>query len=344
METNGTKLVRTQALRGCISGALLLALAVLTGCQGLSTAKPAAQGTQSPSPGALSASPASVSFGSVQAATSKTQSETLTNTGGSSITVTQVGVSGGGFNTSGLNLPLTLTAGQSATFSILFEPQSSGSFNGSLAITSNASNPSLTVTLSGSAPATQSQGQLSVTPATINTGSVTVGTTGTQSGTLTATGASIAVSSASVAGSEFVISGLSFPFTIPAGQSVNFTVTFTPETSGIASVDASFTSDAANSPAAATLTGTGVAGPAYTVVLSWAASKSPNVVGYNIYRSNTGANGKYEQINRGLDGITSYTDTSVLDGATYYYETTAMNSSDEESARSTPVAATIPAP
>lgn len=346
MEAKRKQQLRSQATRGGISVALLLALAVLTGCQGLSTAKPAVQGTQTPVTGALTASPASVSFGSVQTSTTKTQSETLTNAGGSSVTITQVGVTGAGFGTSGLNLPMILTAGQSATFSVTFESQSSGSFNGSMAVTSNASNPNLSIPLSGSTTSTTQspQGQLIVSPATINTGSVTVGTTGIQTGSLTASGASVSVTSANVIGSEFAISGLSFPVTIPAGQSVNFTVTFTPQTGGVASVDASFTSDASNSPADATFTGTGVAAPVHTVLLSWTASKSSNIVGYNVYRSSTGANGSYEQINSGLDGNTSYTDTSVVDGTTYFYETTAVNSSDAESARSTPVSAAIPAP
>jgi hypothetical protein len=44
------------------------------------------------------------------------QSETLTNSGGSSVTVSQANVSGSGFSVTGLSLPLTLTPGQSFTF------------------------------------------------------------------------------------------------------------------------------------------------------------------------------------------------------------------------------------
>ncbi|MGB2603733.1 MAG: fibronectin type III domain-containing protein, partial [Candidatus Sulfotelmatobacter sp.] len=119
-------------------------------------------------------------------------------------------------------------------------------------------------------------------------------------------------------------------------------VTFTPQTSGVASVGASFASDASNS-ATATLQGTGAPAPVHTVSLSWNASTSPNITGYNIYRR-TGTSGSFTKINSSLNATTSYVDTAVTDGQTYYYETTALNSSDEESAPSSAVAAAIPAP
>ena len=319
---------------------VVLALAVMAGCQGFSTAKPASQGTQDPVLGTLGA-PSTVSFGNVQTGTSQTLSETLSNTGGSNLTVTQATVAGAGFSISGLDTPVTLTVGQSVSFNVVFAPQSSGNFSGSITLISDASNPSVTISLSGSGTEQQAQGQLSVSPTTIGVGNVTVGSSGTQTATLNATVASVTVSSVSVDNSEFVISGLSFPVTIPVGQGVNFTVTFTPQTSGSVSANASFTSDASNSPTAATLTGTGVGQSVHTVNLSWNASTSQNVVGYNIYRR-TGTGGTYAQINTVLNATTQYLDTSVADGLTYYYETTAVNSSDEESAPSASVQAVIP--
>jgi hypothetical protein len=294
-------------------------------------------------PAILAPSPASITFTSVVVGHSQSQTETVTNSGGTSATISQIAASGTGFSVSGISTPITLAPGQSTSFSVDFAPESAGNFSGSVAITSNASNSSLTIALSGSATA-QSQGQLSVNPTTINVGSVTVGTSGSQTGRLSATGASVVVSSVSVGGSEFVVSGLAFPVTIPAGQSATFTVTFTPQTSGLASVSASFVSNTTNSPTIATLTGTGVAAPVHVVNLSWNADSSPNIVGYNIYRSSNGANGNYAKINSGLDATPSYTDSSVTDGQTYYYETTAVNSSNEESARSAAAGAVIPPP
>ncbi len=290
-------------------------------------------------PAALIATPGSITFTGAQVGKVQSQTETVQNTGGSSATISQVSVTGAGFGILGLSTPLTLTPGQSASFSVTFAPQSSGNFGGSMAISSNASN-SLTVSLSGSTTGS-TPGLLSVSPTTINLGSVTVGKSGSQTGTLNATGASVVVTSVNVGSSEFAISGLSFPVTIPAGQSATFTVTFTPQASGVASVSVAFASDASNSPASATVQGTGVAAPIHTVSLAWNASTSPNVVGYNIYRR-TGASGSYAQINTVLNPTTAYVDTAVTNGVTYYYETTAVNSSDEESAPSAPAQAVIP--
>lgn len=316
---------------------ILLALGTMLGCQGLSVGKPA---SQTPASGQITAAPASVSFGNVQVGTSPVQSNTLTNTGGSSLTITQAAVTGTGFATSGLNLPLTLAAGQSASFNITFAPQSSNNYTGSVAISSNASNPNLTVSLTGSATGQTGPGptgQLSVSA--VNSGNVTVGTSGTNSGTLSATGANVAVSSVSMGGTnpaEFLISGVSFPVTVTPSQPVTFTVTFTPQASGGASAIASFSSNASNPAAGATLTGTGVAADAHTVSLSWDASKSSNIVSYNIYRAPySAACGSYSKI--GSSANTTYMDSSVVNGQAYCYETTAVNSSDEESSDSTPI-------
>ena len=293
-------------------------------------------------PATLTATPATLSFTGVQVGKTQAQTETVQNTGGLNATISQGTVSGTGFSVSGLSTPVTLTPGQSTTFTLTFAPQSSGSFKGSVAIASNASNTNLAISLSGSATGS-TQGQLSVSPTTIGVGNVTVGTSGTQTGSLNATGASVTVTGVTVGSSEFAISGLTFPVTIPSGQSAGFTVTFTPQSSGLASTSASFTSSATNSPGAATLTGTGVAAPAYSVSLTWVASTSQNIVGYNVYRR-IGTTGSFTQINPVVNSTTAYTDSSVTDGQTYYYETTAVNSSNEESAPSTAVSAKIPAP
>jgi hypothetical protein len=291
---------------------------------------------------ALSATPASLSFGGVEMGNSQSQPETVQNTGGSSATISGITATGTGFSVSGANTPITLSPGQTASFTVTFAPQSSGSFSGSVAVTSNAANPNLNIGLSGSAVGA-STGQLSVSPSTIAVGDVVVGTSGSQTGTLSATGASIVVSSANVASSEFFISGLSFPVTIAAGQSANFTITFTPQSSGAASTSVSFVSNAANSPDTGKLTGTGVAAPVHSVSLSWNADNSPNVVGYNVYRR-TGTSGSFSQINTALVSVTTYTDTSITDGETYYYETTAVNTDGEQSAPSAAVQAVIPPP
>lgn len=86
-----------------------------------------------------------------------------------------------------------------------------------------------------------------------------------------------------------------------------------------------------------------VAPPAqpHTVQLSWYASISPNVIGYNVYRGGV-SGGPYSLINTGLLPQTSYQDSDVTAGQTYYYVTTAVDSSNIESAFSNEAVVTVP--
>ena len=80
---------------------------------------------------------------------------------------------------------------------------------------------------------------------------------------------------------------------------------------------------------------------AHTVNLSWDASTSPNIVGYNVYRG-ANANGPYTKINSTLDPNTSYSDNTVQAGQTYYYVTTAVDNLGLESVYSNQTEAVIP--
>src|SRR4029077_9314096 len=93
----------------------------------------------------LTASPTSLSFGNVTVGSNAMQTVTLTNTGSSSVSISQVNVPAG-FLTSGLMV--TLGAGQTATFSVVFAPTSSGSVTGNANVISNASSP-VTISLAG---------------------------------------------------------------------------------------------------------------------------------------------------------------------------------------------------
>jgi hypothetical protein len=295
--------------------------------------------------GALGSSPTSLAFGSVQVGNNQALAETVSNTGGSSLTLSQVGISGTGFTLSGITTPVTLTPGQSASFSVSFTPQSASSASGSLTITSNASNPMLTIPVSGTG--TAAAGQLTANPSTLALGSVVVGTSGTASGSLNAIAANVTVTAASTNNSQFTVGGLALPITIPAGQSAPFTVTFSPPVAGAASATLTFTSNAQPATATETLTGTGTPAPAHTVSLSWSASSSSDISGYNIYRAvYTSSCGSYSKINGStLDTVTTYSDSSVTDGANYCYATTAVNSSNEESGYSNVVSdVQIPSP
>src|SRR6202034_1536579 len=61
--------------------------------------------------GQFALSSASENFGSVTVGSNQSLTETVTNTGGSSVTISQVGISGTGFTLSGITAPMTLAAG-----------------------------------------------------------------------------------------------------------------------------------------------------------------------------------------------------------------------------------------
>jgi hypothetical protein len=290
-------------------------------------------------PGYLAANPASVNFASMQVGSNQTKYMTLTNSGGSTVTISQATVTGTGFGLQGFSGSETLTAGQSLTLSIVFAPTLSGSASGAITFASDASDANLTVSLSGSGA---SPGQLTVSPGSMSFGTIAVGTSQKQTGMLSASGSSVTVSSGSSSSSEFSISGLTLPVTVAAGQSMPFAVTFAPQTSGTASANISFASNASTPSITAVATGTGETILQHSVDLSWGPSTSA-VVGYNVYRASI-SSGPYSKINSALNATTAYTDNSVQAGTTYYYVTTAVDGNGAESGYSNQVQALIPTP
>jgi fibronectin type 3 domain-containing protein len=140
-----------------------------------------------------------------------------------------------------------------------------------------------------------------------------------------------------------VLSGITFPKTIAAGQSAAFTVTFTPNASGSASGSLTFLSNASNSPTVESLTGNGQTPQPHSVDLSWDASQSQGVIGYNVYRRT--ASGSYgSPINGSPNATTAYTDNTVTTGQTYFYIAKAVDGGGMESGPSNEVQVVIPTP
>jgi fibronectin type 3 domain-containing protein len=180
---------------------------------------------------------------------------------------------------------------------------------------------------------------LSLTPASTNFGNVALGSQANQSIQISNPGtSSITISQANVSGNEFSISGLNLPLTLGGGQNSTFQATFTPASAGAVGGSVSLVSNATNSPTNEALSGTGV----HVVDLSWTASTS-SVVGYNVYRG-TVSGGPYSRVNSSLVGATTYSDTTVSAGLTYYYVTTAVDSNNDESAYSNEATAAVPTP
>jgi hypothetical protein len=287
----------------------------------------------------LAPSASTLSFGNVQKSKSSSLSDSLTNTGTTSVTISDVTINGSGFSISGLTLPMTLSSRQSVTFTVTFTPAAAGSASGTLTVVSTAAS-TVKIALSG---AEMAQGQLSIAPGNLSFGNVVVGASAALNGTLSASGSSVTISAAGTNSSEFILSGISLPTTLADGQSASFAITFTPAAAGAASAKLSVSSDAGNSPAAETLSGTGENAASHKVDLTWEASTGPDVVGYNVYRGNA-SGGPYSKINSALEASLAYTDTNVAAGQTYFYVTTAVNGSGDESAYSNQARAAVPNP
>jgi len=277
----------------------------------------------------LTVTPSTLSFGQVPVGTTASLSVTVTNPHSWTETVSGLQTAGLGFSVSGPSLPAKLTAGQSLTVSVSFAPKIAGEIGGRVFI----SGPSMSIPLTGTG---STIGSLAVTPAKLSFGSVMIGETGTQTAILSAVGGNVTISSGASSNAQFTLPGATFPVTINAGQSLQVNVAFTPKAAGTASAKVSFSSNASDSQASEPVAGTGTAPQ---VSLAWSPSTS-QVQGYNVYRG--AAPGSYTKINASLDANTSFTDTTVKPGTTYYYAATAVNSSGQESTYSAPVQVQVP--
>lgn len=281
----------------------------------------------------VTVSPRGLSFGNVEVGTSSKLPVVLANTSRSKVTLGGLQTKGVGFSMSGATFPLTLAAGQKLTLDITFKPQGVGPVGGSYFV----AGPAIDIPFSGNGVST-SKPQLAITPATLNFGNVAVGATETRTVELSASSGSVTISSVSSSNSQFAVLDAPLPLTVSAGKDVSLNVAFTPQNSGKPSSTLSFASNAADSPTRSALTGTGTLP---FVSLSWIASTSTEVEGYNIYRK-TSLTGSYTRINSKLDPDTSYTDATVIHGTTYYYATTAVNSKGKESDYSNRVDVVVP--
>lgn len=281
----------------------------------------------------LTCSPASLRFGGLDMGQTEALLVTLTNNGETSVTLSEITASNSEFAASKVSLPLTLAAGESVDLSVSFTPTALGWTGGTMKFSSNASNPTLLVELGGTGVSSES---VTASPSILSFGEVEIGANSTLPLVLTnARSWKVTLAGIQSTGGEFSASGGTFPVTLEAGQSVRLDVTFAPQSAGAMGGSLFVYGPALNIP----LSGTGEAAQ-YSVNLWW--NSSTDVVGYNVYRS-TSASGTYSKINSTLDANTAYTDGSVAAGKTYYYAATSVNSSGQESARSTPpVEAVVP--
>jgi len=125
---------------------VVVGLAGLLGCQGLSTGKPS---QMSQSQGTLNVSP--VNDGSITVGTSGTQTGMLSATG-AGVSVSSVSLGGTNpseFSISGLSFPATVTPGQPVPFTVTFTPGVTGAASATASFVNNGFSSPSTATLSG---------------------------------------------------------------------------------------------------------------------------------------------------------------------------------------------------
>jgi len=86
-------------------------------------------------------------------------------------------------------------------------------------------------------------------------------------------------------------------------------------------------------------TGLSAASSVGTVLLDWNNNTEFDLAGYNVYRSTTSGSG-YVKLNSALLTSSDYTDTNIVNGTTYYYVATAVDTVGLESVNSSEVSAT----
>jgi hypothetical protein len=206
--------------------------------------------------GQLAASPTALSFGNVNTGNNVSKQVVLTNTGNAAVKISQISASGTGFSVSGIAVPATLNASQSATLTVGFVPAATGSALGAITVTSDAKGSPLPIALTGSGV----QAGLNVLPGAFNFGSLVEGQTKSQKFSITNSGsASLTIQDLVVSGAGYSVSGLTTPATLAAGQSSTFTAEFAPAAPGSLGGEVTISSNAPNSPAIVPLSGTGVA-------------------------------------------------------------------------------------
>jgi hypothetical protein len=311
--------------------------------------------------------------------TSYTTPATVASDNGASFTVTIAGPTGNVTSNAAtltVNAPPSITtqpastaviAGRTATFSVgaagtapltyqwkmngtAISGATSSSYTTPTTTTGNSSEQ-FTVTVSnGSGNMTSYAAMLTVNAATLilnasktslSFSSVNIGSNSLLPVTFTNGGNSnVTISNVTISGAGYTGGGVQSGQILAPGQTATLDVTFAPAGTGLIPGTVTVTSSATNSPDSVSLSGTGVASGSHSVTLTWTASTS-TVSGYIVYRS-TLSGGPYMKLTSAPVALTTYGDTAVQAGQTYYYVVTSVDAGGVESADSSEVSANVP--
>jgi len=300
-------------------------------------------GTGTTVPGA-NLSPASLAFGSEPLGiTTAAQSITLTNGGSAALSISSIALTGtnpGDFAQTN-NCGSSVAAGTHCTFIVTFKPTATGTRTAAVTLTDNATGSPQTVNLSGTGGSTGAVASLS--PSSLNFGNEPVNMiSSSQVITLNNTGnAALSITSIAFTGTNATdfTQVDTCGATVAAGGNCTIAILFTPLASGARVASLTLTDNASGSPQSASLSGTGT----HDVILTWTASVTSGVAGYNVYRGTTPGGESSTPLNSTPINGTTYTDENVTAGASYYYVVTAVASNNvTQSADSNETSATVP--
>jgi phospholipase C len=203
-----------------------------------------------------------LSFGTVTVGSiSDAKSGTLTNLGTLPLSITGITVSGDYRQTN--NCGASLAAGGSCTITVTFTPTTTGTRYGTVTVADSDGSGSEALGLTGTGTL------VSLSPSTLNLGSVKLGSTATGTATLTnkSTGTTVSFSGTSVTGSsgsytelvtqDYILQSSTCGSTLGPGASCTFTVAFTPTMAGTVSGQLFVYDSEADSPQSIDLTGVG---------------------------------------------------------------------------------------
>jgi hypothetical protein len=211
--------------------------------------------------------PTALAFGNVvEGVTSPAMNLTVTNGSSSTISVTNVSITGtnaGDFAATISSGCASILAGGTCTVPVTFKPSTVGPESASLQLITTAPENPGPVALTGTG--VTSTPTVTLSPTSLTFPAQTVGTTSSaMSVTLTNTGGSnLTITSITVTGTNAPdFAQINTCGIVDPGGSCTITVTFTPSIVGAESADISIADNAPNSPQTVPLSGTGAAGPA----------------------------------------------------------------------------------
>jgi kumamolisin len=203
----------------------------------------------------VTVSPTSLKFPkTAEGATSAKKPVTLTNTGTSTLDISNIATSGDfGQTTSSKPCGSTLAAGKSCTIEVTFTPTQAGARTGTLTITDNSPSSPQTVALSGTGEA-----QATLTPASAKFPKEKVGTTSPAKVFTLTNNQAVALTSIAISTTgDFSVSKTTCTTSLAAKAKCTISVVFKPTQTGTRTGELKVADSAAGSPQTSSLTGTG---------------------------------------------------------------------------------------